>query len=308
MGGTLARIHDKSINIRQPYVDQGPNAFSGRTLDEKVINPFLHDKRIPSSRGPYLSVFRRSVQFEKSIRSGLRDKKGYDAFLTIINYLESLSDDTRLLNFLHYLLYKFVELREKANIELFRPQRLSLDQYEALITGLLATPSGGRFPVLLVAAVFRTIKIFFSLDKWSITWQGINVADMASGAGGDITITVGTQILMAVEVTERSIDRSRVVATFNTKIAPAGIEDYLFFLKTPDLSPEAKEQAKRYFAQGHEVNFVDIKNWIIMSLAMTGKKGRAIFCGELLSLLEEAGIPQFLRVAWNEQVAKIIGS
>lgn len=307
LGCTVAKILDDSINIRQPYINQGPKAFNGRTLDEKVINPFLHDKRIPASRGPYLSVFRRSIQFDQSTRAGLRDQEGYDALLALIDYLESISGPDNFLKFLQYLLYEFLELREKGAIPLYRPQRLSLDQYEILISGLLSTPSGGRLPVLLVVAAFQTIKNFFELKDWNIAWQGINVADTASGVGGDVTITRGDQTMLAVEVTERTLDRSRIVATFNTKIAPGGIEDYLFFLKNLDLPKDVYEQAQKYFAQGHEMNFVSIKDWILMILASVGKPGREIFLREFLGLLEEPGMPQFVKVAWNDQLSKIIG-
>lgn len=305
LGCALARIQDRDTNIRLPYVDQGPNAFSGRSLDERVVNPFLHEKRIPSSRGPYLSVFRRSVRFESSTRVGLRDKSGYDAFLVIVAYLESVSNQSELLGFLHYLLYRFVELRETADVPISRLQRLSLQQCDALISGLLSTPSGGRFPVLLVVATFTAIKEFFGVD-WTISWQGINVADTASGAGGDITISSGGQILMAAEVTERPVDRSRVVATFNTKIAPAGIEDYLFFVRMSGVAPEARQQAHQYFAQGHDVNFLEIRDWMSMSLATMGRKGRAAFNRALVNLIDAGDIPRTLKVAWNEQIARIV--
>lgn len=305
LGCVIARIQEKSINIRQPYVEQGPNAFSGRTLDERVINPFLREKQIPSSGGPYLSVFRRSVQFDTSIRGGLRDKSSYDAFLTVIAYLQLLEQDPKLIEFLRYLLYKFAELREKASIPLSKLQRISLPQYAELLSGLLAVPSGGRFPVLLAIATFLTIKEFFGLD-WNITWQGINVADAASGAGGDISIRSAEKTLMAAEVTERPIDKSRVIATFNTKIAPIGIEDYLFLVKLSKVEEDAKEQAHRYFAQGHEVNFLEIKDWILMSLATMGKKGRTIFNKTLVDLLEAPDTPRTLKVAWNGQVARIV--
>lgn len=306
LGCIIARIHDKKLSIRQPYVEQGPNAFSGRSLDERAINPFLHEKRIPSSRGPYLSVFRRSVRFDESIRAGLRDKTAYSSFLAAIGYLESTSRKGELLKFLRYLLYRFAELREQATIPLLRLQRMSLTQYDGLISGLLSTPSGGRFPVLLVTATFNAIKEFFGLD-WQVTYQGINVADAASGAGGDITITSGGQTLMAVEVTERAVDKSRVAATFDTKIAPTGIEDYLFFVRLSGVAPEAIQQAHQYFAQGHEVNFLEIKDWILMSLATMGRRGRATFNGILLDLLDASDIPRILKVAWNEQVTKIVG-
>ncbi len=57
IGCLLARHQDQSINLRQPYVNLGEHAFNGRTSDERVINPFLYEKRIPNSCGPYLSVF-----------------------------------------------------------------------------------------------------------------------------------------------------------------------------------------------------------------------------------------------------------
>lgn len=72
LGCAIAKMLDNSTDIRLPYVQHGPNAFNGRTLDERVVNPFLQDKRIPSSRGPYLGVFRRSVRFDGNTREGLR--------------------------------------------------------------------------------------------------------------------------------------------------------------------------------------------------------------------------------------------
>ena len=305
LGCAIARIQDKSINIRLPYVDQGTDAFSGRSLDERVINPFLQERQIPSTRGPYLSVFRRSVLFEPSTRAGLRDKEGFDAFLNIIEHLLSVPGDAELNAVLRYLLFPFTLLREAANVPVTRLQRISLEQYDVLISGLLATPSGGRFPMLLVITTFLAVKDFFGLD-WEIAWQGINVADTASGAGGDITITTGEQTVMAVEVTERAVDRSRVVATFNTKIASAGIEDYLFFVRSPDVEPAARQQARQYFAQGHEVNFVEIKNWILTLLATMGSKGRNGFNRSLIELLESDDVPTAMKTAWNDQIALAI--
>mgnify|MGYP007099441666 CR=1 FL=1 len=46
LGCALIRLLDKGVNIRLPYIKHGKGAFNGRTLDEKVINPFLQDKLI----------------------------------------------------------------------------------------------------------------------------------------------------------------------------------------------------------------------------------------------------------------------
>lgn len=304
LGCVIARLQDKTINIRKPYVKQGYDAYNGRTLDERVINPFLQDKRVPCSKGPFLALFRRSVKFEKRTRDGLRDVKGFDAFLFLVDYIVKEGRDALLLDFLRNLLFKFLELRQGAIITLSRLQRISMEQYDSLIAGLLSTPSGGRFPVILIEAAFTAIKDSFGLS-WQIESQGINVADSPSGAGGDLTVKDGGTILLAAEITERPVEKSKVITTFNTKIAPQGIEDYLFFVKAAEVEEQTKVQMRQYFSQGHEVNFLEIKNWILMTLATLGKKGRGTFNRILLDRLSSEDIPSSLKVAWNKQIARI---
>jgi hypothetical protein len=185
VGCALAHLLDPGIDIRLPYMNQGDNAFNGRTLDEKVVNPFLHDRAVPCSKGPYLSSLRRNIRFEPETARGLRDRKAYEAFLVFVDGLLS-ADPGRTRQYLRYLLHAFVALRDAANVPLARIHRLSLEQYDVLISALLQVPSGGLMPVLLSVAMFETLKNGFNL-AWEIEWQGINVADRASGVGGDIT-------------------------------------------------------------------------------------------------------------------------
>jgi len=199
---------DRSINIRFPYMNQGPDAFNGRTLDERVVNPFLQDRMIPCSKGPYLASFRRSVRFIPATAGGLRDKDGYNAFLEYITALEA-ANEAKARTLVLYLLYRFVVLRDAANISLSRISRFSLEQYQALMGRLLQVQSGGIIPVLLSVAMLHTIQRCYEL-QWEIAWQGINVADKASGVGGDITVTQDGDIILAIEVTERPIEKARV--------------------------------------------------------------------------------------------------
>jgi len=304
LGCTLARMIAKSIDIHLPYVSQGDAAFNARDLDEKVVNPFLHSKRIPSSKGPYLSTFRRQVKFDQSTRDGLRDKQGYDSLLFLIDYLAQTNDDAELQSFLEYLLYKLAELREASEIALIRIQRFRLEQYKRLISELMAASSGGLFPVLLVVSMFMTIKEFFEID-WRIEWQPINVADAPSGASGDVTIYNGEIIILSIEVTQRQVDRARLISIFNTKVAPRGIEDYLFLVGALEPTEEARRQANRYFAQGHEVNFAQLGAWITMMLATLGKRGRDLFNKNLMTLLDRPEIPKAMRATWNEVIEQL---
>jgi len=304
LGCLVARSLDRGLDVHLPYTSQGELAFSGRSLDERVINPILHEERIPCTRGPYLSVFRRSVRFDNTVRDGLRDKAGYDALLKALDKVQSCSSEKKLRGFLTCVAFAFLKLREAASVPLSRLRMVSLEQCDTLIDLLIGKPSGGRFPVMLAVAAFSAIRERFGLD-WEIEAQGINVADSASGAGGDITISVQGEVLMAAEVTERALDRSRVLATFNTKIAPSDIEDYLFLVKEKPSNAGVLEQARQYFAQGHDVNFLKIKHWIVGTLASLGRQGRQAFLANLIDQVDDQDTPRALKVAWNECVAVI---
>ncbi len=229
VGISLVRICDQSANLRFPSVKQGPEAYPGRDIDERVVNPFLQQEQIPCSKGPYLAVFRRDFKFLPDKAAGVRDKAGYDAFLKFISLLEK-ADTKTAKEALRALLHGFLVLREESSVELRRVQRLSLDQFYRLTTALLAHQSGGLIPVLLSVAMSQSLSERFNLG-WQVESQGINAADKASGASGDITVKSDNQVILAVEVTERPIERNRVVATFNTKIVKQGVADYLFYLQ-----------------------------------------------------------------------------
>lgn len=304
IGCILAKIIDPEIDITLPYAKQGDDAFNGRDLDEQVVNPFLVDRHVPSSKGPYLNVFRRSVRFDEATAEGVRDRDGYRAML---EYIEGLIDgnEDNARRYLRYLLYAFAELRDKADIPLAQIPRLSVEQYDTLIDDLLRVPSGGLMPVLLAVAMFQTIRQCFRLD-WEIAWQGINVADRAAGVGGDITVTRGGAIVLAVEVTERAVDRNRVVATFRTKIAPHRINDYLFFYSDALPTADARAAARNYFAQGLEINFVPVKQWIITTLTTIGPQCRAAFTVAFLALLGGRDVSAQIKQGWNDCVGRVI--
>lgn len=307
LGCLLIRITDRSKDIRLPYIDLGNDAFSGRSLDEQVVNPFLHTKNIPCSRGPYLSVFRKQVKFDKTTRRGLRDKQGYDALLDSFKSIENEDDQEVLLAILDYVLYRFVLLREQARIELVKVERISLTQYKCLMRGLLTKPSGGLFPFILVLAMVETIVHRFSLP-WRVEFQEINVAGRASGAGGDITIKEQEKVLLTIEVTERSVDVPRVQATFRDKIASGEPSDYVFLVHLERIGDEAKQQAGKYFFQGYDVNFVGIHEWLIHTLVTVGIKGRKYFQERVVHHLSKDQIPKVLKVAWNEELVGLTAS
>ena len=132
LGCLLAKIEDQSVDVRKAYVNLGDAAYNGRTLDERVINPFLQEHRIPSSKGPFLAVFRRSVPFTSSTRQGTRDKEGFDAFLALVEEVQ-ISKSKHLHRLLNAVLYRFAALREASSFPLSKLNRASLTQYKRIV-------------------------------------------------------------------------------------------------------------------------------------------------------------------------------
>lgn len=303
VGCAVARCVDERINVRHPATETSGDAFSGRSLADQVVTPFLQEHAIPVSKSPYLSSLRGGARFEPGGAPRIqRDAGGFDALVAVVGYLAGANrDDVR--SFLVFLLHRFVVLREAGRIELLQITRPNLQQLSRLITGLLAVRSGGRLPALLATAMFQTISECYDLG-WDVRFQGINVADAASGAVGDITVLKDGAIVLGVEVTERKIDRGRVTATFEQKVTPGRLDDYLFITTTqPDAAALAADC--NYTVVGHEMNFVQLHDWLANNLATIGPRCRTIFQARMLRLLD--GQKADLKVAWNAQMDAAIG-
>jgi hypothetical protein len=153
--------------------------------------------------------------------------------------------------------------------------------------------------------MFQTVSECHSLG-WEVEFQGINVADKASGAVGDITIRKAGAIVLGVEVTERRIDQSRVASTFNQKISPNGLADYLF-ITTVKPDDEAVAAAEKYTGVGHEMNFVPLAPWLIHNLATIGQKCRELFQSKMIDLISGSGVPAAIKTSWNGKMDAALG-
>jgi hypothetical protein len=222
-----------------------------------------------------------------------------------VSALQNIDDDTEIEEIGAYLLMGFLRLREESTIAVSRIRKLSIQQHDKVLREFLAVQSGGLIPVLVVRALLETIKSCFGLD-WRIESQGINVADAASGAGGDITVFRADRAIVALEVTERPIDRRRVESTFNSKISPNGLSDYLFVHGTNAPHTGAYDFANQLFGQGHDVNFVEIQPWVLQNLVTLGSECRSTFTDSLVSLLDSTNVPAKVKVAWNDVIRRLV--
>lgn len=305
IGCVIARVLDPKIDIRLPATEYGENAFSGRSLSDNVITPFMRSKAVPVSAAPFLSAVRGGAKFQPGGQPRIqRDKLGFDALVAVVEYLRAL-DDKIATAYLRYLLRRFILLRETAKVPLNRIAKPNLEQLAILIDGLLSIRSGGRFPSYLATAMFQTLTECHDLG-WDVGFQGINVADKFTGAVGDITVRKNGAILLGIEVTERPISIGRLTATFSEKVSPGAVTDYLF-VTTARPEEDARAAARGYTAVGHEMNFVELRAWLYNNLATIGPNCRAIFQAKMIGLMDSEGTPVDLKVSWNEKMDAAIG-
>jgi hypothetical protein len=283
----------------------GEGSFNGRTLDETVINPFFHEQLIPCSKGPYLATFRRNVKLIPETAEGLRDKAGYSAMLKLLDVMERCSTKEEKEDIIMCLLKRFIALRDASRIPLARISRLSMDKYRDFLKTLLKRQSGGLIPALIVVAFFQTLKECNNLD-WEISWQGINVADNATGAEGDVTIKKGDGTVFAVEVTERPIDQRRIRSTFNTKIIHSNVREYLFIYTGTQPDDTARGTAENLFSQGYDINFANIIDLIINNFYPLSATARETFANKMVALLDNIEIPASVKIIWNDCVKNIL--
>ena len=299
LGVALVKQVAPSADLALPSIEHGARAYSGRSLDEAVIIPSLARRLIPATRTtPYLSVLRRGKRFIDDDVVGTQDRNGYFALNRLVASLQRASAGEAA-QMLSAIAQRFLDLRDRANIPLTRVNRLSREQSVAIVTHLLATPSGGLAPLIVSRAALEALNKYFALG-WRIDAQGINAADAAVGAAGDISVFVGDRLLLAIEVTERQVQAERVRTTLVDKARPAGLASYLFFV-TAEPSEEARHVARGYFGQGHEVDFIDVAQWVAFVLTLLGA-GRSLFVDHLLSALANRDTPAAIKVAWNDAV------
>jgi SacI restriction endonuclease len=304
LGCVLARTVNASVNVRKPYVDPDDSlSFSGRTLDERVVNPYLVAQQIPATKGPYLATVRRSVPLTTETKRGVKDETAYEALMEALSAVERASaDECRQL--LRHLMWSFFDLRAKHGIQLDRVERLNLDQTLRLAQDLLNVKSGGFAALHVAASAFFAVNVAWDLG-WVVDVQGINVADTASGRSGDITLRKSGEILLVVEVTERALDQQRVTATFRSKIAEQRIRDYVFLIPKVAVTSGVRDLLNRLFAQGHSVEVVDMEIWLEGVLVTIGETGRRLFAEEMRKSFMGPGTPTNLKQAWNRILGEV---
>ena len=155
------------------------------------------------------------------------------------------------------------------------PARVSPAQFETILEEFLSTPSGGFRPLAIMTAAMRTFGHAFSIFS-RVEAQGINEADAATGAPGDILCfdDVHETPTLVVEVKDHAISVSELRAS-TTKVQQSTAPLTRLLLAAPGLRvtdrDEIDARIHQSWAAGLNVYHVDILALLRTCLVLFGR-------------------------------------
>ena len=185
------------------------------------------------------------------------------------------------------------------------PPRVSLDQLLYVLENYLSPPSRGLRALAAATALFRTLGT--SLGLFSVMSQGLNEADTATGAAGDILcVTADGRTAMAVEVKDRpqtSVDVEAGIA----KARRAGVSRLMFLVPGVVKKDAAaiRNRGLAAWAQGIDVHTTDLLTLARTSFVLVDEVWRKEFLSELANELNRRNASFVHRRAFSDLLTRL---
>lgn len=270
MACLLAKIDRPDVDPRKPYTEIGdPDAFSGRSYDERYITHFVYENRLPlNPTTAFLTPAFRNL--DRPLTTDLelvgRPRQVYRATLQLLDdvYRERVAAEDLLTEIVRILLLIREEKQTRINTLLAGLSSedtlpLSSEEIVNLIEQHLKCKNSSRLPVLIVAAAYNSVGE--RLGERILPLQSHNAADEQTGSLGDVEVclenddhVVTVYEMKMKRVTVDDIDRAL------EKIASATnrIHNYIF-ITTDVISDDVKSYAAGCYEKtgGAEIAVLD---------------------------------------------------
>jgi hypothetical protein len=259
MSCLLAKQDKPKIDPRKPYtVIKSPDCFSGRVYDEKYISPFIVKNKLPvNMTTAFLTPALRNINSPLSVSEKIEGSPP-ELYVKTVQLLDDVATGK---------IQATIVLQEAIrNLILMRNERearmqsllssikksegaipLSSESIVNIIGQHLACPNTSRLPVLIIAAVYKTIQA--TLLEYALPLAAHTSADSSTGALGDVEICLCADD-RKVTVYEM---KSKIVSTVDIdtavkKIATSSprIDNYIF-VTTDQIDPLVAEYARSFY-------------------------------------------------------------
>lgn len=221
MACALAKIVHPEVDIRKPYTEIGaPDAYSGRTYDERYIGHFARLHRLPVNQTTaWLTPALRNISAPLAAPMNIAGtpRRMYEELILLLDdvYTGNVAPEDVLAECIRVLLLLRDErdtriqqlLGELATSDTETP--LSSEEIVDLVRRHMESPNASRLPVLVVAAAYMAAAGRLGETVKPLLFH--NAADSQTGAIGDLEITL--------------LDDESTVTTYEMKDKAVTVED-----------------------------------------------------------------------------------
>ena len=276
-----------AASVIVPWVGENENVF-GTSQDPYVSNPLRHARVL---RSP------------PNVRSNTLPL--WEALHEVLSDVEERNDPDYTLAVFREVLRQTHEILKTRQFSYPKVRRISLEQTLFLVRRLLETSREGEHGMSLAAALFRVIGPRFGL--WDEVFrQASTTADQASGMTADLECHKSGTLVYAVEVKERTIKLSDVIA-FDDKLSRGRLTEAL--INAPGIHSSDAEGVRNrirlMWGRGINLYRANIEELVSVTLSLAGEEGRLEFVTEVGNQLDEFARPSG-KAAWRDLLKSIL--
>ncbi len=288
-----------SHSLQAAYEQKG--AFDARTIAHGAIVPF--DKAnynvLGGSPEPYVNNPLRCPAIADAYRSQQKNKPDWDKLISVLDFIETKNDKKITKAVFDQVLFEIHKLLADVRVIYPTPNRISLNQTIQIISQFTANKSGGDRIESICTALFRTIGKQFDLFD-DVKREKVNAADISSGMVADIECWLKSNIVLLIEVKDRSLTLTHLDSKLD--IARSRKISEILFLAEQGIKKAEQEKAERRirdeFISGQNIyisNFIDFSTGILILL---GEKGRVQFLSQIGEEMDRTNSAIVHRRAW----------
>ncbi|MEK7727404.1 MAG: restriction endonuclease, SacI family [candidate division KSB1 bacterium] len=270
MACLLGKLDDPKVDIRKPYTEiGGKGSFSGRAYDEKFIEPFVINHKLPTNwTTAFLTPAFRNI--DRKLTTDLvlvgRPRQVYSNAIALLDSVQrgKIKPADALKEIIRFLLIIKNE-NEVRMQQLHRSLKhsedtlpLSSEQIITLLQQHLSSKNSSRLPVLMIAAAYLAVKD--RVGEAALPLHSHNAADRQTGSIGDVEVTLvnDDQLITCYEMKDKRvtiIDLENAMQKLS-RLEPR-IDNYIF-ITTEVIDDEINQYAKNiYDTTGIEIVVLD---------------------------------------------------
>ena len=179
--------------------------WDARSLCSGVVVPWNQDNQsvLGGSADPYVNNPLRRPGLDEQTTALSRPAE-WDALLAFLKEVSHTSDTPLIERAVRRCLRSVARRLHRQAVHFGVPPRVSLDQVIELLENYLAAPSNGLRPLAAASALLKVVGS--ALGRFSVSSQGLNEPDRATGAPGDIVCSdVDGKPVLVAEVKDQNL-------------------------------------------------------------------------------------------------------